>query len=303
MESWTLKFDDTVENVIKYIGRKHWHYIYSKPSQFKEELAASLTANDYSDTLRFLILLLNKKASKDMVKVRNCGNSYIALELASIAMQISCETFIDIDLIISGLCILFSGLGKIVKPTDVQNVISKIDTHISKEKDIDKQVDGAKNSALIRAAKQGNIEEVKSLLSRGANIHSEDNVCCTALGRACCGDYDKIAKLLIDEGSEIQFENFAEHGWSALTHAANNGAYKCLALLIEAGADVDYKTKFSQTPLMIATIINSPSCVKLLIEAQADVNAKDYQGHTALYFAIREDYTEIVDMLKAAGAN
>lgn len=302
MESWTLKFDETLENVIKDIGVKHWHYIYTKPKMFKEELLASLLDDNYADTLRFLNMIIDKKASKDIASVRNCAKSYICLEFASIALRISGETFINSDLIIQGLCMLLSGLGKSINVAEVGNVINKIDSHLPKENGIDKIVDGARNSALILAAKKGDIAEVKSLLSRGANIHSEDNVRRTALSGACCGGYDEIVKLLIDEGSEIQFENFSEHGWSSLTHAANNCSDKCLTLLIEAGADIEFKTKFGQTPLIIAAIRDTACCVKILLEAGADINYKDRLGNTALSEAIRMKNTEIVDILKTAGA-
>jgi len=42
--------------------------------------------------------------------------------------------------------------------------------------------------------------------------------------------------------------------------------------------------------------------VKLLIENGADVNVKDKDGMTALMYASEEGYTEIVSLLKNAGA-
>lgn len=133
MTDWTLKFDNTVENIIKDIGSKHWYYIYSKPKMFKDELAAVLTDENYSDTLRFLNLLIDKKACKNMALVRDCGKSYICLELASIALRISSETFIDTSLIAGGLCMLVAGLGKSINDDDVKNVINKIDTHVDRK--------------------------------------------------------------------------------------------------------------------------------------------------------------------------
>ena len=42
--------------------------------------------------------------------------------------------------------------------------------------------------------------------------------------------------------------------------------------------------------------------VKELIAAGADVNAKDDDGWTALMYAAEKGYTEIIEILKAAGA-
>ncbi len=305
MSNWTLKFDDTVENIIRDIGTKHWHYIYTKPSQFKEELAASLTDDEYADTLRFLNLLIDKKASKDMALVRDCGKSYITLELASIAHRISGETFIDSSLIASGLCVFVAGLGKSINAADVKKAIKKIDSHVAREKDIDQKVDKDKNSALIFSTRNGALSEVKSLLSRGANINYQNKYKDTALNNACERGYNKIVRLLLDEGAEFQSENFADTGWSALMYATRNAHIECMKMLMDAGADIEYKNELGRTCLMLAAFMGHIECVKLLIEAGADVAYKNSTKESAIsyaelykYDALQEKVMLFIQMIK-----
>ena len=70
-------------------------------------------------------------------------------------------------------------------------------------------------------------------------------------------------------------------------------------MLIDRGADVNYKDKNGNTPLMIASRYSSIETAKLLIDRGADVNARNKRRNTALILAISE---EIINLLKEAGA-
>ena len=54
--------------------------------------------------------------------------------------------------------------------------------------------------------------------------------------------------------------------------------------------------------LIYSVLIGDLVKVKELIAAGADVNAKDDDGWTALMYAAEKGYTEIIEILKAAGA-
>ena len=56
------------------------------------------------------------------------------------------------------------------------------------------------------------------------------------------------------------------------------------------------------TPLMLAARDGHTNIVKALLENGADVNSKNNKGETALARAIENDRTEIIQMLKNAGA-
>ena len=122
---------------------------------------------------------------------------------------------------------------------------------------------------LINAAKNGNIDEVKTLLSKGADIHAKDS----------------------------------KYGETALMYSAEKGHPDIAKLLISKGANVNVKTKDGQTALMRAAGNGQTKTAKLLLDKGADVNAKDKYGRTALMFAEEHEYTEIIQLLKQAGAN
>ena len=53
---------------------------------------------------------------------------------------------------------------------------------------------------------------------------------------------------------------------------------------------------------MIAALRGYPGTAKLLLDAGADVNAKDARGETPLMHAMERNHTEVIEILKTAGA-
>src|SRR5207302_1261053 len=80
------------------------------------------------------------------------------------------------------------------------------------------------------------------------------------------------------------------------------GRAECLRLLIAAGADVNVQGgPFEQTALLVAASTSSKETVRLLL-AKADVNATDCNGRSPLDWAACRGDTDIVQMLRSAGA-
>ncbi|HMC89079.1 MAG TPA: ankyrin repeat domain-containing protein, partial [Gemmataceae bacterium] len=84
--------------------------------------------------------------------------------------------------------------------------------------------------------------------------------------------------------------------------AASMGRADCLRLLIAAGADVNVQGgPFEHNALLGAATTASAETVRLLL-ARADVNATDWSGTSVLDWAARRGETDIVKMLRDAGA-
>lgn len=119
---------------------------------------------------------------------------------------------------------------------------------------------------LFSAVREGNIERVWSLISKGADVNIRNEVQCTPLHYA------------------------AEHGHLIVAE-----------LLIAKGADVNAKTLNNVTPLHMAARRGHYNVVDLLVEKGADINAATEKGQTALDYATSAGYADVVGLLRSGG--
>lgn len=70
--------------------------------------------------------------------------------------------------------------------------------------------------------------------------------------------------------------------------------------IIKKGANVNYQNTKGETALIRAVMKGAKDNVKILIENNADINLKDKNGNTAMDYAQKSNYNEIVKILKNA---
>ena len=148
------------------------------------------------------------------------------------------------------------------------------------------------DSALLDAAKEGNIEAVKQHLANGADVNAKDDGW-TPLHNAAGYSTKEMVELLISNGANVNAKN--DDGWTPLHDAATK---EVAELLIAKGADVEAKDKDNWTPLHKAAFGGHKEIVELLISEGADVNAKGEDGWTPLN--ITHD-PETTDFLRKQG--
>jgi ankyrin repeat protein len=159
-------------------------------------------------------------------------------------------------------------------------------------------------TALMAAAGNGDLDAVNCLLDHGANVKAHTPTGFTALIGAALSGNAKVVALLLERGADPNAVCELERGilQTPAGVAASLGHADCLRLLMAAGADVNVQGgPFNHCALLGAAITPSKETVRLLL-AKADVNATDWNGNTALDWAERQGETEIVKMLRDAGA-
>ena len=190
------------------------------------------------------------------------------------------------------------------------------------------------NLLLIQACKNGDINMVKKLIDKGANINYRDKLesrtCLiwaiykknetlinffiknsielkfnkniylnNAIELASRLGHLKIVKYLVEHGANVNTMN--REGQTPLNSAARWGNIDIVKYLISKGADVNLKKSF--TALMNAAENAQYAIVKYLVEHGANVNLQDEIGETALIKASSRNFFEIVKYLVEHGAN
>jgi hypothetical protein len=113
------------------------------------------------------------------------------------------------------------------------------------------------------------------------------------------GDIDQVQSLL-SKGADVNLKN--RMSWTPLHTAARNHQKAIVELLISKGADVNAKNKANQTPLHFAVDRGQKDVIELLIAKGADVNAVGGRGDNALSLAKKNGNKEITDLLLKHGA-
>lgn len=76
--------------------------------------------------------------------------------------------------------------------------------------------------------------------------------------------------------------NIATGGDSPLIYAARRNEIEMVRLLLDAGADINYRNDRGETALMTCSIRGTTELLTLLLERGSDVHAVDDNGHTVL---------------------
>ncbi len=108
------------------------------------------------------------------------------------------------------------------------------------------------------------------------------------------GQIDMVREL-IAKGADIN-----KPGWTPLHYGATRGHLEIMSLLLEHSAYIDAASPNGTTPLMMAASYGTPAAVKLLLDEGADPTLKNQQGLTAINFAQRANRQDSADLIAEA---
>jgi len=161
--------------------------------------------------------------------------------------------------------------------------------------------------SLVQAAADGDVEQVKSLIEKGADVNGRGKNRNSPLHCAADQGHRDVAELLIRKGADADSKNVM--GDTPLHVAAFRGNKNVTGLLITEGANVNARRYFGGTPLHCAVWGGRHTEVaQLLIAKGAEVSAKDESGDTPLHYAVGDVFgsnrerEEMAKLLIAKGA-
>lgn len=143
----------------------------------------------------------------------------------------------------------------------VKHLVGKVDDINAREK-----VVGNGYTALFNAASAGHTDVVKFLIEKGAKLNERPGEA-TPLIMASWGGHTDTVLVLLHAGSNPNAKD--ESGWSALAHAARKGYFDIARLLIENGADVNVRLPDGNTPLSWAKAKKNQKMIDLIKSAGA----------------------------------
>jgi len=192
------------------------------------------------------------------------------------------------------------------------------------------------------AAQRNNVELVRWLLERRANVRKQDMQGLTALDRAALSvdprnqgaqQFSDVARLLLERGAELTVRTAVALGEEArvlqlihaepgllrqitgdgglLTLAVKHGQLEMVQLLLDAGADVDERILLQELeepteswgmPLWFAALANHKEITKLLLDRGADPNANVYASGWPLRNAWNHQDGSVKKLLLERGA-
>ncbi|MCH9637969.1 MAG: ankyrin repeat domain-containing protein [Betaproteobacteria bacterium] len=159
------------------------------------------------------------------------------------------------------------------------------------------------NVALFTAVQKGNPEIVRRILDAGADVHYRAPNDYTSLIQAAHDGRHFIVEILLAANADVNAIAAAADNNTALTLAAEKNRREVVAQLLAANADIEATISNGMTALMLAAQEGHHFVIQALTNAQANVNYALENGATALMFAIQHGHYNSVYALIIAKAD
>ena len=161
-------------------------------------------------------------------------------------------------------------------------------------------------SLLHLAVEEGDVTCIQLLCEAGAPVNLTDNDGYTPLMMALNADDEEniraIIKQLLKHGADVHMKAVTDQT-TAIHHAACYNTPATLELLLQAGANLHYRSANGETLLHLAAGHGNIQNIEFLLQRGADIHATDNRGFTPLHTAAAEGNALTVFRLISEGAN
>lgn len=139
----------------------------------------------------------------------------------------------------------------------------------------------AGKNSLMLACYHGNVNCIEMLVSHGADWQRKDKSGSSAFHWAIDGGHVHVIERILNQTNDVDEED-SRSGWSPLMRLATvNGSVTIAKMLIDRGANVNFKDKSGKLILMAACLNGNKAMVQLLVDSGADLWIENEFGKTA----------------------
>lgn len=157
-------------------------------------------------------------------------------------------------------------------------------------------------SRMALAAAKNELPGVLAALDAGVPADAEGSSGYTALALAARWGRMEIVELLLARGAKPDLATTSRYGATPLMEASRDGRVEIARKLIAAGASVNTGDRYGDHALNWAAYFGHAPFVALLLEHKPDLQRVGQTDDWPIEIAIREGHTEVVALLKQAGA-
>ena len=159
----------------------------------------------------------------------------------------------------------------------------------------------ANDNPIFEAFRKGTKEDILKTIESTDNVDIFDVTGRTPLMYSAFRDDTSIAEVILNKGADINFKD--RWGHTALMYAAKYGNANMVDFFLSKGADTNVVGTDGETPVSAAAFDGNIDVMTKLIDYGADINLKDDYGNTPLMKAAINGNQQALAMLIEYGAD
>ncbi|XP_048251277.1 ankyrin repeat domain-containing protein 50-like [Haliotis rufescens] len=166
--------------------------------------------------------------------------------------------------------------------SDPSRVTPRLTPQPRSKKQADATPSPADCEGLHDASRDGNLEEVKRLLSLGVDVNCTGGGSWTPVMEAAGGGHRDVVELLVSKGADVSLVD--EYGDNILHYACMGGHFETVKFVLSLHVvDINSRGWRSMTPVMRAADKGHRDMVEFLVSEGADVSLVDEDGDNTLH--------------------